>query len=333
MARFETSESSKDDTSPAGRTKPALGPTLSSGSSTLTKKPLGRESFSGSAIIIPPKPAFLKNAVSTRSDTVAHEPNKTTALTSRFANTQDDTNARIKPFIGNKQQIPIKPHPLKPSEVKAPIQKAPLNKPPLSATLSDAKLNPPPALTSKPSWVKHNTGAVPSTASSAPSTASSTPKIPPLQQKPSSSLIKLWQQNEEKAGANTDTVDKPSPQTKPQSNFRASQNMSNKEKDNSEQQENGGTSKAPRPVTNSIPPPRPLASKKPSIKRYTKDSPQSGTDNIDAIGPKRNPLPNSLALGSPPAKPNRPPKVDLENIKRGAVASEDGKLQLDHVEM
>ncbi|XP_035041029.2 FYN-binding protein 1 isoform X1 [Hippoglossus stenolepis] len=316
-ARFEVSESSNDDTSPAGRTKQPLGPTLSSGSTTLTKKPLGRESFSGSAIIIPPKPAFLKNAVSPRNDTVVHEPNKTIAPTSRFANTQDDLNARIKPFIGNKQQIPMKPHLSKPPEAKAPIQKTPLNKPPLSSTLSDAKPKPPPTLTSKPSWVKHNTGGVPSTASSAL-------KIPPLQQKTSSSLIKLWQQNEDKAGANMDTADKPSPQTKPPSNFRASQNVSNKEKDNSEQPENGGTSKAPGSAANSVPPAKPPAAKKPSLKRYTKDSPQLGTDNGVAIGPKRNPLPNSLALGTAPAKPNRPPKVNLENFKRGAVASEDG---------
>ncbi|CAB1452982.1 unnamed protein product [Pleuronectes platessa] len=287
MARFEVSESSNGDTSPVGRTKQPLGPTLSSGPTTPIKKPLGRESFSGSASIIASKPAFVKNAVSTKNDPVVHEPNKTKALTSRFPNTQEDTNARIKPF------------------------------PPLSATLSDSKPKPPQALTSKPSWVKHNTGVV-------PSRASSPPKIPPLQAKPSSSLIKLWQQSEEKGGATTDTADKPSPQIKPLSNFRASKDVSNKEKDNSEQQENGGTSKAPRAVTSSVPPAGPPASKKPSFKRPIKDSPQRGTDDGNAIGPKHNPLPNSLALGPAPAKPNRPPKVNLENFKRGAVASEDG---------
>ncbi|XP_062269295.1 FYN-binding protein 1 isoform X1 [Platichthys flesus] len=317
MARFEVSESSNGDTSPAGRTKLPLGPTLSSGPTTPTKKPLGRESFSGSASIIAAKPAFLKNAVATKNDPVVHEPNKTKALTSRFPNTQEDTNARIKPFVGNKQQIPVKPHPAKPPEPKGPVHKPPLAKPPLSATLSDSKPKPPQALTSKPSWVKHNTGGV-------LSRASSPPKIPPLQAKPSSSLIKLWQQSEEKGGATTDTADKPLPQIKPLSNFRASQDVSNKEKDSSEQQENGGTSKAPRSVTNSVPPVGPPASKKPSFKRPIKDSPQRGTDDGDAIGPKRNPLPNSLALGPAPAKPNRPPKVNLENFKRGAGASEDG---------
>ncbi|KAF3848970.1 hypothetical protein F7725_015467 [Dissostichus mawsoni] len=39
--------------------------------------------------------------------------------------------------------------------------------------------------------------------------------------------------------------------------------------------------------------------------------------------PRKTP-PNSLALGPAPAKPNRPHKVDLESIKRGAVASDNG---------
>nr|XP_019937222.1 PREDICTED: FYN-binding protein isoform X1 [Paralichthys olivaceus] len=311
MARFQAN----DETSPAGRTKQPLQPTLSSGPAITAKKPV-LESLSGSVINIPPKPAFLKNAVSTKNDSVVHEPHTTKALASRFGNTQEDTS--IKPLIGNKQQIPMKPHLSKPPETKGPVQKTPLNKPPLSFTLSDSKPKIVPAHTPKPSWVKDNSGG------GVPSTPISQPKVPPLQQKPSSSVIKMWQQNEEKTGANMDALNKPSHQTnstfKPPSNLKTAR--FNKEKDNSEQPENDGTSKPPVSASNSVRPPKPPASKKPSLRWQTNDSPQPGSNNSDATsGPKRKPLPNGLALGAAPSKPNRPPRVNLEKFKRGA---EDG---------
>lgn len=328
MARFQASGASTDETSsaPAGHPKQPLHPTLSSGPAIQTKKPV-LESLSGSAINIPPKPHILKNTISTKSDTEAHEPNKTKALASRFANTQDDPNT--KPFIVNKQHIPLKPSLSQALEAKGPVQKPPLTKPSLSSTLSDSKLafpKPSPAISSKPSWVKEDSGGG--------VTGSTPPKIP-LQQKPSSSIGKLRQQNEEMAGANTDTASKPSPPanstSKPTSNFRTAQNIFNKEKDKTEQSDSGvkadGANKLPLTATNSILPPKPPASKKPSMKKPPKSFPQTSSVNGDATsGPKRNPLPNSLALGPAPAKPNRPPKVNLENFKRGAEASDDGKL-------
>ncbi|KAM9338420.1 FYN-binding protein 1 [Symphorus nematophorus] len=326
MARFQASGASTDETSSilAGRPKQSLHPTLSSGPAIQTKKPV-LESLSGSAINVPPKPNFLKNTVSAKSDTDVHEPNKTKALASRFGNTQEDTNT--KPFIGNKQHLPSKPPFAQAPEAKGPGQK-PLafNKPPLSSTLSDAKPafpKPSPAGISKPSWVKEDSGA----------TSPTPPKGPVLQQKPSSSVLKLLQQNEETAGANTDTANKPplpaSSTFKPQSNFKAAQNMFNKDKDKMEQTDGGvkadAANKPPLTATNSTLPPKPPANKKPSLKRPTKPSPQASGVNGDATsGPKRNPLPNSLALGPPPAKPNRPPKVNLENFKRGAEASDEG---------
>ncbi|XP_076613911.1 FYN-binding protein 1 isoform X1 [Chaetodon auriga] len=322
MARFQASGASTDETSstPAGHTKQALHATLSSGPTIQTKKPV-LESLSGSAINVPPKPNFLKNTVSTKSDTEAHEPNKTKALANRFANTQDDTNS--KPFIPNKQQIGSKPPLSLGPEAKGPGHKAPLNKPSLSSTLSDPKPAFPktfPALASKPSWVKED--------SSEGAASSTPPNIPPLQHKISSSISKLRQQNEELAGANTDTTNRPSlPANKPASSFRTAQNMFNKEKteqSDSDMKADGAT-KPSLTATGSIPPPKPPASKKPSMRKPPKPSPQTSKVNGDATsGPKRNPLPNSLALGPAPAKPNRPPTVNLENFKGGAETSDDG---------
>ncbi|XP_042365180.1 FYN-binding protein 1 isoform X2 [Plectropomus leopardus] len=309
MARFQTSGASTDEspsTTP-GRIKQPLQPTLSSGPTITAKKPV-LESLSGSAINIPPKPTFLKNTVSTKSDTEVHEPNKTKALANRFGNTLDDTNTSNKPF---KQQKPLKPAFSQSPEAKSPLQKPPLNKPPLSSTLSDSKPalpKPSPAATSKPSWVKEDSGGG-------------------FQQKPRSSFVKLRHQNEEMAGTTTDTANKPSPSAnttfKPPSNFRTAQNIFNKESDSDMKAD--GVSKSFLTGTNSVAPPKPPASKKPSFRKPPKPSPQSSSKNSDATsGPKRNPLPNSLALGPPPAKPNRPPKVNLESFKRGAVASDNG---------
>ncbi|XP_071322194.1 FYN-binding protein 1 isoform X2 [Trachinotus anak] len=324
MARFQSSGWSTDETSstPSGRPKQPLHPTLSSGPTIQTKKPV-LESLSGSAISNPPKPPFLKNTVSTKSDTEAHEPSKAKALANRFANIQDDTNS--KPSIGNKQQIPLKPPLSQPPEAKGLVQKPPVNKPSLSSTLSDSKPafpKPTPAVSSKPSWIKEDSGG------GVPSTTSSVPK-PRLQQKPSSSIGKLRQQNEEQAGANTDTANKPSSLAnspfKPTSNFKTAQNMFNKEKDKNEQSDSGGANKTPLTATNSIAPPKPPASKKPSLKKPSVASPKPSSVNGDSTsGPKRNPLPNSLALGPAPAKPNRPPRVNLENFKRDSEASGNG---------
>ncbi|XP_059214187.1 FYN-binding protein 1 isoform X2 [Centropristis striata] len=305
LARFQANNASTDETStPPGRIKPPLHPTLSSGPAIQTKKPV-LESLSGGAINIPPKPSYLKNTVSTKSDTEAHEPNKTKALASRFGNAQDDTNN--KPFIVNKQHVPPKPTFAPAAEAKGPIQKPALNKPPLSSSLSDAKPafpKPGPPLNSKPSWAKEDSGGG-------------------LQRKPSSSIGRLRQQNEEVAGAGTNTANKPPshgiPAAKPPSNFRTAQNMFHKESDSAMNAD--GANNPPLTATTSVPPRKPPAYKKPSIKKPPPKPTSSVSDGTS--GPKRQPLPNSLALGPPPAKPNRPPKVNLENFKRGAVTSEN----------
>nr|XP_004538267.2 FYN-binding protein 1 isoform X2 [Maylandia zebra] len=325
MARFQAGGGSTDETSsaPPGRIKQPLHPTLSSGPP-IQKKPV-LESLSGSAVNTAPKPSFLKNTVSTKSDTEVQEPNKAKALASRFANIQDDSNTNSKPFTVNKQQTPLKSPLSQAPEVKSLAQKPPFNKPPLTSTVSESKPafpKPSPAISNKPSWVKDENNA-------APNSSPAPLKLPGVQQKPIGGIVKLRQQAEEQAGGNKDNVIKPSSlansSSKPTSNFRTAQNLFNKE-EKTEQTESGGTSKPGLTATNSIPPPKPPASKKPSFKKPVKPSPlaSGGVNGNNSSGPKRNPLPNSLALGPPPAKPNRPPKVNLENIKRGSEASDEG---------
>lgn len=326
MARFQAGGASTDETSstPVGRTKQPLHSTFSSGPAIQTKKPV-LESLSGSAINVPPKPNFLKSTVSTRSDTEATEPNKTKALASRFSNTQDSTNTNGKPVK------PLKPTLSQTPEAKDLGHKPALNKPPLSSTFSDTKPafpKPSPVGISKPSWVKEDGGG---------ESGSTPPKIPSIQSKPPSSMLKLRQQNQEVAPAGMDVANKPPPPgnstPKPQpSSFQMAQNMFNKESDRTEQSDSvraEGAGRPPVDATNSTQPPKPPASKKPSIR---KPSPHAGSVHTEATpGPKRNPLPNSYALGPAPAKPNRPPKVNLEAFKRGAEPCDDGKSDVDYL--
>ncbi|XP_047228755.1 FYN-binding protein 1 isoform X2 [Girardinichthys multiradiatus] len=324
MARFQASGASIDDSTPVGRPKTPLQPLLSSGPA-IQKKPI-LESLSGSAINSPQKQSFLKSTPSTKSDTDAHEPNKTKALASKFGNSLDEPTIS-KPPVLNKVQTPLKSPFSQATEAKGPIHKPPFNKPPLNSTMPETKPVFPKTsgggVHAKPSWVKEDSGG-----GTAPNT-STTPKTSNLHQKPASNVLKMWQQNEEQSEIKTDIVNKPSPQAntapKPPNNFKNAQSLFNKEKDLSEQAESGGANKAAFTAVNSAPPPRPPANKKPSLKKPSKGPAQANGINSDPpSGLKRNPLPNSLALGPPPAKPNRPPKVDLEGFKRAAETPEDG---------
>ncbi|XP_029372216.1 FYN-binding protein 1 isoform X2 [Echeneis naucrates] len=320
MARFQSSGANTDESSssPAGWPKQGLQPTLS-GPTIQTKKPV-LESLSGGAINAAPKLAFLKNAAFTKSDTDVLEPNKTKATVNRFGSTQDGANS--KPTIGNNLQ---KPPFSQPPESKGPVQKPPLNKPSLSSTLSDSKPSfpkPTPGVSSKPSWVKEDSGG------GVPSASSSILKPPPLQQKPSSNVLKLRQQTDELKEANVDTAHKPSPVTnspfKSPSNFKTAQNMFNKDKEKTDQSDDRAN-KTALTESNSIFLPKPPDSKKPSFRKPPILSPKPSTNTHDATsGPKQNALPNTLALGPAPAKPNRPPRVNLEKFKRGVDASENG---------
>ncbi|XP_029693686.1 FYN-binding protein 1 isoform X2 [Takifugu rubripes] len=298
MARFQASEATSEASSTLpGRAKPPLQPTLS-GPNIPPKKPV-LETLSGSAITIPPKP--------TLKHTEAHELNKTKPLLSKFSNAH--VSAGDKPS-GNVQKVPQKPSVPKPPEAKPPGLKPPASKPALGSTLSDSKPaipKPSPAV-NRPSWVKEGAGGG--------ETGPTPPKVPPSQQKPTSSISKLRQQNETAASKPF----LPNAAPKPPSNFKEAQSIFSKETAGLEQPDGGG--KAPPTATGSTPPPKPLASKKPSLK---KPPPQVSSSNGDTpAGPRRNPLVNVFALGPAPAKPNRPPTVNLEPFRRGAEASGDG---------
>ncbi|XP_029922056.1 FYN-binding protein 1 isoform X2 [Myripristis murdjan] len=326
MARFQaggTNGTEDSSSSPLVRTKPPLHPTVSSGPPLHSKKPV-LESLSGSGISTAPKPTFLKNSVSVKSAPEIRESPKTKALASMFANAQEDTNSNSKPLTVNKPQSPFKPPVSQDADHKSPKPKPPLQKPSLSSTLPDSKPafpKPSPGVTAKPSWVKED--------------STTPPKIPPSQQKPSSAIAKLRQQNEEAGGANTDSTSKPlnvpNSAVKPSSNFRTAQSIFNKEMDKPDPPDNGvkteGATKPPLSGSTSTPPLKPPASKKPSFVRRQPGVSNSITGD-DPSAPKRKPLPNSLALGPPPAKPNRPPRVNLEAFKRDAKTSDDSPASL-----
>ncbi|XP_072311460.1 uncharacterized protein fyb1b isoform X3 [Eucyclogobius newberryi] len=296
MARFQANSEDTPSIGP-GRLKQPLHHTLS-GQTLQMKKPV---SESGAAI--PPKPFFTKNTPSFNSDTVAPEPNKTKALAGMFANSQEDTNPH---FI--KQKLPTKPSFTQMSEPKTPP-----NKPGFKTTGTDAKptFPKPPVISTKPRVKEDSVSSPPPPA----------PKIPLAQLKPTNNFFKLQQQMEAN-GLNkviTDSVNKPIlpiPAVKPTLNIKSAQTFLNKEP--AEQDtvvRPSAINKLPLNVSNNIPPLRPPPSKKPSLKKVS--------PHIKDGGPKRNPLTNSLALGPAPAKPNRPPDVNIEVYKSGAETPPD----------
>uniref|UniRef100_A0A1A8LC41 FYN binding protein n=2 Tax=Nothobranchius TaxID=28779 RepID=A0A1A8LC41_9TELE len=315
-ARFQAGGASTEDASSTslGRPKQPVQSTLSG--PTAQRKPVSG-SLSGG---LPPKPSTLKGTPTSKNDTDITEPNKIKAMANRFGPSQDESMSPNKAVITNKLQSTLKPTFPQTPEAKGYAQKSPLNKP--SSEIKPVFPKPPGVPTSKPSWMKEDTNGV-----TASNTTPNQPILPNLQQKPISNVRKMWQQSEDQGDANAETANKPPPQvnvaSKPTSNFKSAQNMFNKEKDMSESTESSMASKRPFAASSTFPPPAPPASKKPSIKKPTKFPPQANGTN-DEAGPKRNPLPNSLALGPAPAKPNRPPKVELEHFKHGAEASENG---------
>ncbi|XP_077441434.1 FYN-binding protein 1 isoform X2 [Vanacampus margaritifer] len=299
MARFQAN-GADESSSPSTKHKASLNVTLSSGPAIPSKKPV-LESLSGGTLNLPPKPSsYLKNATKNDSDVLGL--NKTKALVSRFSNTLDETT-NTKPLF-DRGQKPLKPPEAKSPEVKSPVLK-PTLKPPFSSTLSPPKPpgpKPPPA-GSKPSWVKEESSAgLP--------IDPTPPKVPPLHRKPNSSIVKLRQQSD------TDKLS-------PLSNFMAAQETFNKEKNKPESDLSVEVDTKPPLSTNPVaPPPKLPASKKPSLRIGPNASIQSINTNGDfASDPKRNPLLNTLTLGPAPAKPKRPPNVDLDDFREAAGIS------------
>uniref|UniRef100_A0A4W5KCE7 FYN-binding protein 1 n=1 Tax=Hucho hucho TaxID=62062 RepID=A0A4W5KCE7_9TELE len=320
-ARFNTGGNFTEGIS-TGRPKAAVHPTLSSGPPIQPKKPVLETSLSGSAASTAPKPIFLKNTVSTKSAPEVRELPKTKAIASMFESSQEDSQTSVK-------QYPFKPKPPGPevsqdAEVKIPLPKPPLQKPSMSSTLSGTKpaFPKPPLCVAKPTWGKDR--------SSKPDDSGGTPNKLPPSIKPISSIAKMRLQTEDGVAGAVDSTIKPfTPGTtlKP-TNFRTAQNAFNRGDTLSEE---GVKEITKLPLTSSDScPPKPIASKKPSFakKPLGHTTPVAGLNpsvlTSSSSVPKRNPLPNILALGTAPAKPNRPPRVNLEKFKKGTEASTDG---------
>uniref|UniRef100_A0A3P9H1A0 FYN binding protein 1 n=1 Tax=Oryzias latipes TaxID=8090 RepID=A0A3P9H1A0_ORYLA len=316
MARFQGGTSFDDTSSTsAGTSKQPLHSTPSSGPLVQKKSLFETPLNTGSS-----KPPFLRNTAPSENDSDTRDTSRPKTTLSKFSNTQDETSPTSKPLTGLKPTFG-KPAAVNSAEMKSPTQKVPFSKTPVTSVLSEPKLSfPKPSVlaTSKPSWVKED-----SVESTPTNTSPTAHKLPGVQQKPLSSIGKLRQQNEDSTGTNTEPANKPSPALsttpKPMTNFKAAHSLFNKEKDASEQTDTGAANKSLGTGTNSNPQPKLPTTKKPSFKRSLNPSQVNGDGTA---GPKINPLPNSLALGAAPAKPNRPPKVNLEPFEQGAKSSE-----------
>ncbi|KAA0719981.1 FYN-binding protein 1 [Triplophysa tibetana] len=306
MASFQAGSASVEG-SPQVRPKPPVQPTLSSGSSGHVKKPVLESTLSGGATTTSsPKPNYLKSTVNTvKSAPDLHDAPKTKAFVGRFENTQENNKANFK--------VPVKPKPpdsTQDSEPKVTFPKVALHKPSPIGMANDSKgMSPKPlATTVKPPWVKETTKAEDS--SRGPNHAA--PKM-----KPKSTMAQILQKHED--STNAEPAEKPTSvsNVKP-SSFRV-KNSFNKPEESVK--EGFKASTAHEPV------PKPVTSQKPTFPKKTA-GPPAQTRSDDPSAPKKKPLLNSFALGNAPAKPNRPPKVNLEQFKKGTeTATESPALK------
>ncbi|KAJ7987088.1 hypothetical protein DPEC_G00335120 [Dallia pectoralis] len=332
MARFSSEGQATEGVAPA-RPKVAVHPTLSSGSLVNQKKPYIETSLSGGTANTPPKPNFLKSTVPPKVAPDVREPAKTKAIASMFEKSQEDS----KPSYVKQQNFKTKTEVSQDAEVKNLPHKPPFQKPPLSSPSSDIKPAAPKAATAaaKPSWVKD---ATPKPVDSKSSPNSLPAKLPPTL-KPVSSFAKMRIKSEDnEVGTSDSTVKSFPPVTVPKpSNVRTAQNAFKKADAQSEDRAKE-IDKIQVTSTDSCPPIKPPATKKPSFKKPMSSAYPAGLGNHSAptgssSGPKKAPLPNSLALGTAPAKPNRPPRVNLEKFKRGGEArAEDVSVSIETIQ-
>uniref|UniRef100_A0A8C9V7Y3 FYN binding protein b n=1 Tax=Scleropages formosus TaxID=113540 RepID=A0A8C9V7Y3_SCLFO len=315
MARFNAGGNSMEGP-PAGRS--TVHSTLSTGLPGQARKTALESSLSGGTTA--PKPNFLKGTVSTQSAPETPEFPRPKVQIGKLAGGLEagKTGAMpetAKPTFPKTQ--PFKPKPMEPStdtEPKTPPPKPPSQKPLLSATLSDPKPispKPPPAQV-KPSWVKDSSKVEDSGSSSSNSPAP--PSKLALAPKPKSTLTAMRSQADEPSAGETGPKSFTGSSAK-SSAFRAAQNAFNKE--NTEDTSHD----RPKPLGShdTSGPKTPIAKKPSLIKKPVTLASQK--ENKDPFAPKKNPLPNILVLGSPPVKPNRPPKVNLEKFKTAAEQS------------
>ena len=312
---------------PGGRPKASLHPTFSSGAPAFGKKPALEGSLSGGSVTGTPKPSFLKSTGSTKSAPEVCEFPRPKPLAAKFGAPQEEGRPAVTKQQAFKPKLPdldrdSEPKPLYP---KVPVQKVSLSataegktcpRPPPALTKPPlAQAKPPPALNksplglatpasspSKPSWLKDNPKSEHGGGGGGPL---NTPKMP-LGPKPKSSASVPRNQEEEGSGT--------PPLSQKPSSFRAAQSRFNKE--NSDTQ---GPEKSNLTPLNSH---DPLVPKLSNTQRGSFVRLQKGQkENNDPSAPKRNLLLNKLALGSPPAKPNGPPNVNLEKFTNPVEAS------------
>ncbi|XP_057216022.1 FYN-binding protein 1 isoform X2 [Triplophysa rosa] len=299
MALFQAGSASVEG-NPGVRPKPPVQPTLSSGSSVHVKKPVLESTLSGGATTTSsPKPNFLKSTVNTaKSAPDMHNAPKPKTFVGKFENTQENNKDNFK--------VPVKPKPpdsTQDSEPKVTFPKVELQKPSPIGMANDSKgMSPKPlAATVKPPWVRETTKAEDN--SSSPNHAA--PKMP-CAPKPKSTVAMIRQQREE--SSNTEPAEKSTSvsNVKP-SSFRVKNSFNKPEESvNEGVKASSGQESVPKPVT----------SQKPTFPKKTA-GPPAQTGSNDPSAPKKKPLLNSFALGNAPAKPNRPPKVNLEKFKKG----------------
>ncbi|KAJ8394303.1 hypothetical protein AAFF_G00047100 [Aldrovandia affinis] len=296
-ARFNTGGSSMDSV-PGGRPKVSVHPTFSSGPPTQPKKSALEMSLSGGAATSAstPKPNYLKSTASTKSAPEVQEFPKPKPLVSKFGSPQDEGKPPI-----------CKPKP--PESLRDTVHKLPLQKLSLSATVTESKpafSKLPPAV-AKPPWIKEG----PKSEDGGGSSRSTPPKMP-LAPKP-----KSWSQTEQ--GNTEDSAVRPFPASplKP-SGIQAAQSIFNQESANT--QEKGMKDRVKAFNSHDFSGPKPSVAHKPSfVKKHLEQK-----ENNNPSAPKRSLLPNKLALGTAPAKPNRPPIVTLEKFKKGAEPMTNG---------
>uniref|UniRef100_W5N4C4 FYN-binding protein 1 n=1 Tax=Lepisosteus oculatus TaxID=7918 RepID=W5N4C4_LEPOC len=344
MAKFNTGNSPAEAV-PGSRPKVSVQPTKSVG--TLQAKRAALEgSLSGSTTSnTPPKPNFLKSSGPPKTPDEKNDKDpafpKLKPTANKFGGNQN-TLEEGKPAFPKQPLKPKLSEAPKESEAKPMFPKPPLQKATGSSNLQDKETRPAvpkPAAVSKPPWLTDTakTGET--------STTSATPPKMPLAPKPKSSFKVLKAQADE--GNTTDPAAKPfsGVSLKP-SGVRSVQ--SNFLKDNSEvSASNNKSEDVPKTDTKPLnarnaflaklnqdssdeaapsrkPPPQKLnfAAHKPDFPRKP-SALGAQKENSDPSAPKRNPLPNIFALGSPPAKPNRPPNVNLEQFKKGAESATD----------
>uniref|UniRef100_W5N4D2 FYN-binding protein 1 n=1 Tax=Lepisosteus oculatus TaxID=7918 RepID=W5N4D2_LEPOC len=332
MAKFNTGNSPAEAV-PGSRPKVSVQPTKSVG--TLQAKRAALEgSLSGSTTSnTPPKPNFLKSSGPPKTPDEKNDKDpafpKLKPTANKFGGNQN-TLEEGKPAFPKQPLKPKLSEAPKESEAKPMFPKPPLQKATGSSNLQDKETRPAvpkPAAVSKPPWLTDTakTGET--------STTSATPPKMPLAPKPKSSFKVLKAQADE--GNTTDPAAKPfsGVSLKP-SGVRSVQ--SNFLKDNSEKTDtkplnarNAFLAKLNQDSSDEAAPSRKPPPQKLNFAAHKPDFPRKPSalgaqkENSDPSAPKRNPLPNIFALGSPPAKPNRPPNVNLEQFKKGAESATD----------